>query len=309
MNIIPVDYNAATPAGSLRLNFTDTREALAAIAAQSGDWIWASDGEVLVGAQLHEDPSYGFVAAPNWRTLVHLDDYDESESIRFIKDFEVALQPQRRNIEEQERAFQMLMIWINKMAPPVYMAANLIEMTRDTAVALYEMGEYGLALSTITQSGPGPRDYPYLVFLHLKMLWLTNPDRAAAEARERAKSPDADALVLAACIDIGTATSELLPDPEFRSAVRLVLDWIERFDRAPGRDQIYAIPLAQVHLNRGLILLRLGQRDEADEAFRLAHAIDPIEPAIIEALALQGYDEKARQIGPRSRSKPAFNAA
>jgi len=297
MNVIPVDYNAATPAGSLRLNFADAREALAAIGAQSGDWIWVSDGEVLVGAHLEHDSTYGLVAAPRWRTLVHLDDYDVSDISRFTEEFKLALRPTHVSIDEQERAFQMLMIWVNKMAPPVVRADNLVQDTRATAIALYNMGEYGLVLTTIEQSGPGPREFPYLIFLYLKALWQLDPDRAEVEARDRAASPDADALTLAACIDIGTAASELVHDSLIRPASDQVLEWVERFEQAPGRDQIHAIPLAQVHLNRGLILLRLGNWDEAAKAFQLAHAIDPIEPATAEALALVDYDETARRIG------------
>ena len=73
MHVIPVDYNAATQAGALRLNFIDSQQALAVSHAQPDDWVWVSDGEVLVGAILAQDPTYGLVALPRWETIKSLD--------------------------------------------------------------------------------------------------------------------------------------------------------------------------------------------------------------------------------------------
>lgn len=309
MIVVPADYNAATPSGSLWMDFPGTRRVLDEINAQPGDWIWASDTEVLVGAQLDDDPTYGLVAVPHWRTLVHLDDYDVSDVARFAADFKDALRPRHRTREDEEQAFRMLMIWANKMAPPVIREASFKHILRATVAALFPMGEYHLILATVAQSGPELRDDPYLVSCHLKALHQVDPDRAAAEVRVRAADPSTDALVLAACIDIATAASELVPDPIFGPMSRTILEWIGRFDSAPGRDQVSSVPLSHVHFNRGLILLRLGNREEAREAFRLAHAINPNESAIVEALSLEVYDERARLIASPYRDRPTPVAA
>ena len=309
MIVVPPDYNAATPSGSLWMDFPHTRRVLDEIDARPGDWIWATDTEVLVGAQLDVEPTYRLVAVPHRRTLVHLDDYDVSDVARFAADFKDALRPQHRTLEDEERAFRMLMVWSNKMAPPVVREASLVPMVRATVAALFPMGECRLILATVAQSGPELRDDPYLVSCHLKALHLVDPGRAAAEVRTWAADPATDALVLAACIDIATAKSELVPDPTFGPMSRTILDWIGRFDRAPGRDQVSSVPLSHIHFNRGLILLRLGIREEAREAFRLAHQINPNEPAIVVALALEVHDERAPLIAAPYRDRPSPVAA
>jgi cytochrome c-type biogenesis protein CcmH/NrfG len=53
-----------------------------------------------------------------------------------------------------------------------------------------------------------------------------------------------------------------------------------------------------------LTLLRQGRVDQAREAFGRAHEIDPDEPAIDEALGLDSFNDRARDIAVRLRKKP-----
>jgi len=100
-----------------------------------------------------------------------------------------------------------------------------------------------------------------------------------------------------------------MPDVEFADLGPRILGWIDRFERAPGRDRVRASMLAQVQFNRGLLMLRLGRLDEARDALEHANATDPIEPMIGEAKALQVFDDRAREIAGRFRDRPIAFAA
>ena len=75
-----------------------------------------------------------------------------------------------------------------------------------------------------------------------------------------------------------------------------ILEWAARFEQAPGRDQVTEARVALVLFNEGLTLLRLGRLGEAHEALGRAHTANPNESTIAEALRLEVYDDRARQI-------------
>ncbi len=73
------DFNAMTEVGHVSLATRGSLADLDRFGAQPGDWVWLSDGELIVGAQLVADDRYGMVGIPNWETLVHLDDDESSD--------------------------------------------------------------------------------------------------------------------------------------------------------------------------------------------------------------------------------------
>ncbi len=309
MNVVPADYNAATPSGALWMDFPKSRRVLSEINAHSGDWVWASDGEVLVGAQLEEEPNFGLVATPRWQTLVHLDDYQRSDFPRLWQELQQALQQPGRSVEEEAKVFQLLTVFdsiapaqIKAAVPPGYLPLRM-------AGALHFLGEAGLALVAMEDARRDRPDDPDVLFFYLETLRRSDTGRAEREAESFALHVDASAPVLAACVNIGAAAVDRLPDPEFEASAAQVLGWIDRFEQAPGRDRVRASVLAQVQFNRGLLLLRLGRLDQAVETFNLAHATDPADPTLEEARVLKTYDEDTRRLAARFRNKPLLIAA
>jgi len=117
MKTIFADYNAITESGHLRLSFPASQDDMRAAGVQPGDWAWLSDGELVVGARLELDPYYGLVGAPDWETLVHLDD-EESQDFEKVRTAlqELLAQPTRTK-DEEWRVFQLLTIF-EILAPP-----------------------------------------------------------------------------------------------------------------------------------------------------------------------------------------------
>jgi Flp pilus assembly protein TadD len=135
-------------------------------------------------------------------------------------------------------------------------------------------------------------------------LKLVDLDRAASEAADRAQREDTSTLVLAACINAESMSAARLTNEEFQVAASRLITWINRFEFAPDRDSIPAPIRAQVYSNLGLTLLRQGRVDHAKEAFGRAHAIDPSEQEIDEALGLDSFNDRARVISARQWEKP-----
>ena len=55
MKTIYADYNAATEAGQICLTTRGSQVDIERTGARPGDWVWLSDREVVVGAQLATD--------------------------------------------------------------------------------------------------------------------------------------------------------------------------------------------------------------------------------------------------------------
>ena len=291
------------------MDFPRTRRVLSEINAHSGDWIWASDGEVLVGAQLEDAASFGLVAMPRWETLVHLDDYQPSDFPRVWQELQQALKQPGRSVEEESRVFQLLTVF-DAIAPAEIKAAIPPgSLSLRMAGALHFLGEPGLAMVAIEEAQRDRPDDPDILFFYLETLRRIDAIRAEREAQSWAARDDASALVLAACINIWSAAADRRPDSQFAAVAARVLGWMDRFDRAPGRDRVRASILAQVQFNRGLLMLRLGQVDQAIATFHLAYATDPAEPTIREARGLKHYGEGARELAARFHEKPLFIAA
>ena len=110
---------------------------------------------------------------------------------------------------------------------------------------------------------------------------------------------------LPTCINVLATYADNLPDEQFRPMADRILEWADRFDRAPGREQVLALTLALIQFNRGMILLRLGRTGAAREALNLARSVDPIVSEIEEATRLTSYDQHARELAARVRARPS----
>jgi tetratricopeptide (TPR) repeat protein len=304
MKIIFADYNAMTEAGDLCLTTRGSQEEIEGAGLRPGDWAWFSDGEVLVGGQLRIDPYWGLLGVPAWDTMVHLDDEDAQDSRRLWPELQALLLQPGRSAEDEARLFQLLTIWehvappeIRAVTPPGYWALR-------RAGALHSLGEHELALLEVQEALQARPDNPDIVSFYLELLLRTDPSRASREAEALAAGASVPAPVLAACINIWSAAAEQLPDGQFEPVGRRVLEWADRFEDAPGRDQVRASVLALVQFNRGLMLLRLGRIEEAHRTLELAHATNPEEDAFDEAQHLVTFDERARRLAARLRARP-----
>jgi len=68
----------------------------------------------------------------------------------------------------------------------------------------------------------------------LELLRRSDLPRALQEARRLVNNPATGASVLAACINVLATYLDTLLDQEFAVQLPTVLDWIERFQSAPG---------------------------------------------------------------------------
>ena len=93
-----------------------------------------------------------------------------------------------------------------------------------------------------------------------------------------------------------------LPDDQFGPVADRILAWADRFDRAPGREEVTALTIALLQFNRGMTLLGWAgaMTPATPSAWR---AVDPIFSEIDEASRLTTYDQGARMLAARARSR------
>jgi hypothetical protein len=307
MNIIFADFNAMTEAGSVCLTTQGSSRDIERDGLKPGDWAWLSDGDLLVGARLDDDPYHGLVGRPRWETLVHFDDEDASDFHRVWNEFQTLLQSSTRSVEDEVRLFQLL-AQFDRFAPE----AQKIEpgqLAFRRAAALYGCHQFELALIEIDEARKARPNSTIQDFLLLEILRRTSFDRAVREAEALASSETATAPLLAAVINILAIQAETLPGDEFPAFGKHILGLCDRFDRAPGRNLIPASLLSLVQFNRGMLLLQLERTGEAKQALELAKRIAPLDHYFDEATQLVKHDEYARRIAEKVRSKPLVPAA
>lgn len=307
MKTISADYNATTPGGELRLGSPASLDDLRATNNGPGDWVWLSDGEVLVGGRLRDDPYWGILATPDWETLVHLDDKDAQDVQRTWVELRPLLTEEARSPGDVARAFELL-TQFDHFAPPLARDARPGHLAFRRAMALHLMGKDELALIEIQDARSSRPGTPLDDLFFLELLRRSSPDRAVKEAETLAHNEGISAVVLAAAITILADRAEDLSQGQFEVAATRTMELCDRFEHAPGRSNISASLLSLVHFNRGMLLLRLGRRGEARQSLELAHAIEPLDAIFIEAARLEVHDQRAREIASRVRSRPLVAA-
>ncbi len=306
MTTIYADFNALTEDHSISMTTLGSRQDLGNFDVRLGDWVWLSDGEMQVGAQIIEDDRHELVAVPEWDTAVdfHFGEVDLDYLTRTYKEFQRLIKLTNGRSPDVERKILELAFQFERAAPPEILnfGAGIYAFRR--AMALYHLGKYELALIEIESALASRPDAPNFSFLFLDLLRRTNPPRAVVEAERLASTPDAAVAILAAAINILASHAEDLPDEGFVPIARRTLEFCELFERSPQRGQTSVSLLSLIHFNRGMILLRLGQTESAHAALEFAHALDPINLTLDEATRLVAYDQRAREVAARVREKP-----
>jgi hypothetical protein len=305
MTTIFADFNAITDAGQVRLKSRASRDDLQDSGARPGDWTWLSDGELVVGARLAGDEREGILAVPDWGTLVQLDDESERDPVMLTTELRHLFEKPERGPEDEMRIFRLMMLF-ERTAPPIWKSGvrpGYFASRRAGSLLLLDRPELALLeIEAARRLDPGHVEDDRLFLEILRRLDL---DRATREAEARAAQPDAPASLLAGCVNVLATHADKQPDERFRTISPRILEWAERFEHAPGREYVRAATLAQLQINRGLVLLRSGDVEAARRAFALARATDPIIPEIEQAARLTTYDQCARDLADRVRSRPA----
>jgi tetratricopeptide (TPR) repeat protein len=301
MKTISADYNAMTEAGHVRLTLPCSQEGILRLGLRPGDWIWLSDTEVVVGAQLAIDDRYGLVGVPDWDTLAHLDDEGADDFDRIKAELNPLLDREPPSSENEPRILELL-IQLEHAAPSHFSHAAPETLACRRALALRQMGKLGLALLEIREALRAQPDDPAIVFVYLDLLRHEDLPSAVLEAQAIVESPHVAALVLSACINILATHAEQVSGEQFDSIAQRVLAWCRRFDQAPDLDQVEPPLVALSYFNRGLVHLRARRISQARQAFDRAQQLYPVGPMLDEVTGLQTYDRHAREVAQRVRT-------
>jgi tetratricopeptide (TPR) repeat protein len=308
MKTVFADFNAMTEGERVRLTTRGSQEDIDDQGIQIGDHVWLSDGELLVGAEVAQDPRYVVVGIPAWDTLVNLDDAQEADFNRSLPRFQELSQSQSRSRDGETEILQLLAT-IERKAPQAIksmMPDGYIAYRR--AVALHALGHLELALQEAEQAlAENPHRASYLHF-RLELLRRVDLERAIRVARSLAEDRSTRATVLAACVNVLATHLETLPDEAFETELPTLLQWAEWFRNAPDITTVPVSSLSLVWFNRGMALLRRSRMDEARESFSMILEVNPKDRTAQQAIALDRYDAVARELAAGYRAIPVAAA-
>ena len=152
MNTFFADFNAMTEKGYVRLTNPGSQSDIQARGVKPGDWVWLSDGELNVGAQVQEDDYWGVLGVPAWETMVYL------EAEQPIGDCLVELgslfEKEARTREDESRILQLL-TWTETTPPSTVPARMPFDFEGRWAASLLALGLPELARLSVEQTAVG----------------------------------------------------------------------------------------------------------------------------------------------------------
>ena len=114
MNTIFADFNARTFSGDVCLTTQGSQRDIQARGVNPGDWVWLSDGELIIGAQIRDDDDGGLVGVPAWETMVYLE--PEMEFKDALAEYKQLSANHPRTREQEARILQLL-TWMEPAIP------------------------------------------------------------------------------------------------------------------------------------------------------------------------------------------------
>jgi hypothetical protein len=300
MKTVSADFNATTQSEYVRLNLPCSRADLVQQKLGPGDWAWLSDGEIIVGARLAADESYGLVGVPDWDTIIHLDEADAENFVRVGSEMGELMAKDPRSEEDEPRILE-LMAQYEQFAPPELRISSAGMFSFRRALGLRLMGKPGLAMLEAREARKAMPGDPDVAFVYLDLLRHQDLASAVHEAELMAASSTVQADLLSGCINVLASSAEEAEGEEFESLARRILDWSDRLDRAPDRDEAEPSLLGLADFNRGLILLRLGRQSQGRQVLKRVESLLPVGPLRMEIAVLTTYDDRAREVARRVR--------
>jgi hypothetical protein len=303
LRTIFADFNAMTESDGVRLTTRGSQDDMRRLGVRVGDWVWLTDGELIVGARAADDPVDGTVAVPAWDTLVHLDDDGAKDLDRVWAELLPLLE--RRGLFKGGAARLFQLLTILEAITPASVLAFPNDLTLRRAGALYMMRRPELALIEIEDARRGGVDlFDRFLPLYLDILRKTDLVRAREEVDALAETRPAPAMLLASCIAVLASVMAKREGERIEPIAERILDLGGRFEAAPGREQVPASTLARVLFHRGFAEMGLGRVEDAHRSLELAYLIDPAVPAFRDARGLDTLGPPAWLIAEQVMEEP-----
>ena len=228
MNPVFADFNAMTESGLVRLNCRGSRDDLRDRGLHPGDWSWLSDGELVVGGRIETSPGDGIVAAPDWKTLVHLDEPYDAAAVG--QELKLLLDQPNPGVGDLWQAFRLLTVFERIIPPAVAGQFRAGYFSFRRAAILLQLEQHDLALVEIQEARNLEPGHPHDDFLFLEILRKANLPRAIQSVDELASRPDLDARVVAECVHVLATHADQLADGPFQTIAPRILELADRFD-------------------------------------------------------------------------------
>jgi tetratricopeptide (TPR) repeat protein len=290
--MIWADFNSRTEDDRVSLETRGSRESLAKTPVSPGEWVWLSDGDIRVGAQVEQRDGHLY-ARPVWETM---EDVVPPGDPRLN---EIPAEEALKALEKSRTREGFPADVVFRLAPYLPRKHGYLDFLRSRAAR--SLGYTALALAAIEDALTAvPSDGSY--FHHrVRLLRDLDIEKAVQAIEPVLKGQRSDVLAIVACVEVLGDLARTETD-EARS-ISHDSD-ILRVTSALTPASFAGLPnsvRAQVHLARGFAYSHLGNRPEARRELDEARALNPREPALLIARALEVY--------PSDQAAEDFHAA
>ena len=303
MKPIFADFNALTEAEHIRLTTRGSQDDLRSAGTQPGDWIWLSDGELEVGAQVATDPREILIGIPSWETLVDFESESHSNPASILSEFKKLLlhTPNRSRVDEHRL---LTLLSVIERTPSLRSAWQPGHLSYLRACRLLALGQLQLARCSIEEAIELDSSRSNYALIHLDILRRIDPHAALEQADRLVENGRADAKILATCMILASMYSDSLKDHELEPIRERLQNWLPRFEQAPDFDSVHAQLRASLWISLGLLTLRLGHVEQSHDYFQLARQLDPDDLDLQKAERLTTYNQDAKDFAERIHRRP-----
>jgi tetratricopeptide (TPR) repeat protein len=266
MKTIWADFNARTESDRVRLDTRGSIESLSKTPVSPDEWIWLTDDEVTVGAQV-ESAGNSLLARPAWDTV--------QESAPEASDAAVrqALTELRTLMTSPVRDYKAILRLI-PLARRNEPKPGYLDFLKSRALAA--LGYSELALGAASDAVGAAPDAA--TFKHHELVLHDQVNHAGAmQEVTQLIGRSRQALVLEACIHV--LSNDARQHSGDVDASEQILAVVSEFEKAPDRNTVPVSAVVSARLARGFALARLGRDGEARSAFSEAVDADPTNPA------------------------------
>jgi tetratricopeptide (TPR) repeat protein len=267
-HMIHVDLNARTENDRVRLSTRTAAQSLKGHSLQPGEWVWLTDDELRVGAQI-ETANGQFFARPEWKTRLEIVTHEDVSHERVLAartELErlVLSGDLRANAEEILRVLPVARRTLGDSAGWYF-----------EAQALAALGFFDLALLSAREAVAADPSNPRWTWLELNVRRRISLDDSLIAARTAASAFPRSAIILETFAQILSERARVTPSPRQAQICLEVLDATASMDMDPPGLDPHPIAFGSLRIMRGFALQRLGRMEEAAREFESAVQVNP----------------------------------
>jgi len=284
MVAIYADFNARTASDRIRLDPAGSIESLRENPVREGDWLWLSDNDLRVGAQI-ERQGNEYLARPAWETLEDIAAAGQMNPA----ELQAGVARLRELLEAPEKDYKRILRLLpvaERVLPNKGFAAY------QRSRAMHAFGYPGLALAAVEDALGLEPNHPGFLHHKLQLLSELDLDRAVHEAERLVALDTTPAIVLVGCAQVLALEARRTQSEAAKELDRRIISLADRIEASQDVGTLPPSARSLALTLRGFAHSHLGEKEPAVSAFNKAVEAYPLSPGALACRGMEAYPSR-----------------